>query len=131
MSEQLELRGFYRMHIDLAETGGSIFDLRSVSVYLLHRYGAAGRARFAGIGIQALLTKAEREAFLRWLRYNGLIHLLDNPKSYDDGPRGKGKGRRQELYAKKGRPAGRKSLPGVAQSDTRTAPLFGPDDPGM
>lgn len=132
MSEQIQLREFYHLRIDLAETGGSIFDLQSVAIYLFKRYGKEGRARFAaGMAIEATLTKTERDAFLRWLRYNGLIHLLDNPKSYDDGPRGKGKGRRQKTYAEKGRPPGRKSLPTVAKPDSRTAPLFGADDEGL
>jgi len=129
---QLELREFYRLRIDLAETGGSIFDLQAVSIYLLLRYAKDGRARFAaGMAIEASLTKEERRLFLNWLRRNGLLRLLDNPGSYDDGPRGKGKGRRQEKYAAKGYPTGRKSLPDVARSDGGTAPLFEPDDEGL
>ena len=131
MSEQLQLRESYHMRIDLAPMG-SIFDLQSTAIYLLPRYANEGRARFVeGMAIEVTLTKAERARFLSWLRRNGLIHLLDNKGSYDQGPRGRGKGRRQEKYAEKGYPTGRKSLPTVARSDSRTASLFGADDEGL
>jgi hypothetical protein len=132
VTEQLELREWYRMRIDLAETGGSIFDLQSVSIYLLKRYANQGRAQFcAGMAIETRLTKKERKLFLGWLRRNGLLHLLDNKQSYDDGQRGKGKGRRRERYAKEGHQPGRKSLPAVAKPDTGTESLFHPDDEGI
>lgn len=132
MSEQLQLREFYRLRIDLAETGGSIFDLQSAAIYLFPRYAKEGRARFAaGMAIEATLTKGERVLFLSWLRRNGLLHLLDNKGSYDDGPRGKGKGRRQKKYAEKGYPPGRKGLPVVAEPERGTETLFRTDDEGL
>lgn len=133
MTEQLELREWYPMRIELPEKGGSLFDLRDVSIYLLTRYAKEGRARFAaGMALEFRLTRNERRLFLSWLRRNGLIHLLDYPGSYDDGPRGKGKGRRQEQYGKEGpHQPGRKSVPGMAGIDGGATPLFGDDDPGI
>jgi hypothetical protein len=131
MTGQLELHEFYRMRIDLGAKA-SIFDLEPVAVYLLARYAKEGRARFdGGAAMEARLTKRERDLFLDWLRRNGLIRLLDNPGSHDDGRRGKGKGRRQEQYGKEGTKPGRKSVRRVAQPDWGATPLFRPDDEGL
>ena len=129
----MELREFYRLRIDLAKTGGSIFDLQSVAIYLFTRYGKEQRARFAaGMAIEVMLTKQERVLFLGWLRRNGLAHLLDNPGSYDDGRRGKGKERRQRKDVKERvTKPGRKGVSRVAQPDRGATAYLFPDDEGI